>query len=731
MNLPVIRDEGFLPERIPDFGNKYFAGNGYLGVRGTLEEYGKEQMAAVNLSGVYDRHGDAWREPLNAPNPFFVRAQIGETPCFLPDLSPESHAQELETACGLQKRETEWRTPSGVLRLRSERFCSMENLHLLCLRCSVQTDRDAEVRLTVGIDADVWDINGPHYASVECGRDGELLRVLAISGECGHRVAVAQAIVRDFEAEESFEETPLGIFRRLAFSTRAGTEYSVSVFCAVFTSQDGGAPETRASAAAASAAEKGYGAALAAHLERWTRLWEQARVTIDGDGEAQTALDYSVYHLLSLAPRHVDSRSIPARGLSGQTYKGAVFWDTELFLFDFFLANEPRVAKTLLRYRIDTLGGALEKAKQYGCEGAFYAWESQEGGFDACSDYNVTDVFTGRPVRTWFRDKQVHISAAVVLALMKYIRVTGDEAVLEQGGARVTVECARFYRSLLVRKADGTDYELRDVLGPDEYHERVDNNAYTNRTAKFVFDSAAQILRELPEKFPQTYAELDRLYPLDGELRKFEDASRHLRIPQPDPETGVIEQFDGYFTLEDTTPAVLRKRLLDPREYWGGANGVAAHTQVVKQADVAALLSLFSQEYSADVLKANWEYYEPRTEHGSSLSACMYALLACRFGEPDRALPFFLKSAAADLVGGGKQWAGSVYIGGTHPAAAGGAWMTAVEGFGGLREENGRPACRSCLPKGWKHLRFRAYCRGRLYSFDLTPERALILPLDP
>ncbi|MDE6055778.1 MAG: glycoside hydrolase family 65 protein, partial [Lachnospiraceae bacterium] len=385
---------------------------------------------------------------------------------------------------------------------------------------------------------------------------------------------------------------------------------------------------------------------------------------------------------LSIAPFHAESLSIPARGLSGQTYKGAVFWDTEMFMLDFFLNCQPGVARTLLRYRIDTLSGAQKKAAQYGYQGAFYAWESQEGGFDACSDYNVTDVFTGRPMRTYFKDKQIHISAAIVYGLVKYLERTGDKELLYTGGAKVILECAKFYDSMLLCKAHTELYELRDVIGPDEYHERVNNNGYTNRMAKFVFEEACNILNdsEADEKLLQEVQE----YKKQGFVERFKEDAEKLYIPKPDQD-GIVAQFDGYRDLEDTTVNAVRNRLLNEREYWGGAYGVASDTQIIKQADVITWMVMFPEDFTEEQKWHNWKYYEPRTEHGSSLSACMYSILACVCGHQEEAYPFFRKSAEADKKGGGKEWAGDIYIGGTHPAAAGGAYMTAIFGFGGVR----------------------------------------------
>ena len=183
---------------------------------------------------------------------------------------------------------------------------------------------------------------------------------------------------------------------------------------------------------------------------------------------------------------------------------------------------------------------------------------------------------------------------------------------------------------------------------------------------------------------------------------------------------GVIEQFDGYFDLEDCSLETVRGRLVHPREYWGGDHGVAGTTQIIKQADVIALLALFGQEYTDGEVAANWAYYEPRTEHGSSLSACMYALTACRIGRADLAWKHFLNTASIDLKGGGKQWAGEIYIGGTHPAANGGAWMIAVLGFAGLSVQNGQITLHPHLPKEITRLSFPITLRSKRYVVTVT-----------
>lgn len=724
----LIQISGYRKDEITANGNRFLCGNGYMGVRGTMEEYGHEYFPAINLAGVYDKVGEGWREPVNAPNPFYTRVSIDGEYWGLPEKTPKAHQQQIDYRHGLMCRTTTFHSPQGTVTITSERFVHMERKHLLCMRYEVITDFPAGVEILTGIDGNVWDINGPHLEELQSSVCGPLITLSAVTHEKRQKVRVAEKLLTNTFFQQDCRQEQTGIFRRLQFQTDAHRPAAIEKICAVFTSLDDVAPSKRAEEALCEVSEIGYPALKEEHINAWEHLWTTSQVTIKGDKEAEQALNYSLYHLLSIAPFHAASQSIPARGLSGQTYKGAVFWDTEMFMLDFFLNCHPEVARTLLRYRIDTLPGAQEKAAGYGYEGAFYAWESQEGGFDACSDYNVTDVFSGRPMRTYFKDKQIHISTAVVYGIMKYVRMTGDTGLLYEGGAKTILECARFYDSLLVQKAHTNVYELRDVIGPDEYHERVNNNGYTNRMAQYTFTQAHELLKKCrsDRKLAEALAGYDKAF----WMKRFGEDAGRIYIPKP-AEDGVIEQFDGYRQLEDTSVDTVRGRVLNPKEYWGGAYGVASETQVIKQADVVAWMVMFPEDFSNDVKWKNWCYYEPRTEHGSSLSACMYSILACTCGHQEEAYPFFLKSAQADIKGGGKEWAGEVYIGGTHPAAAGGAYMTAIYGFGGLTVADGTIHAEPRLPASWERLIFRVSCNGKLFEVSETKDQADIRLISP
>lgn len=715
-----IKEKGFDKNKISFLGNKFLIGNGYMGVRGALAEYGKEYLPAINLAGIYDKSGEGWREPLNAPNGFYTYIVVDGNVLKLPEAEPENHYVELDYRYGIFKRSSTWKTVRGNITVEAERFVSMNDVHLGVMKYNVTADFHADVQVVYGIDADVWELNGPHYTQFDFV-ENDILQVIGTTTEKEYKVAVAAGDKTNFPSEKKTKVEDRKILKSINFITDIDKCYEIERFFSIYTSKDSGDYEAQSISGVVKGLQEGYHTEKKLHEKKWNNLWSDSQIVIEGDDQAMEALNYSLYHLQCIAPRHTDSLSIAARGLSGQTYKGAVFWDTEMFILDFFLMTDQKAARSLIKYRIDSLEGAKEKAESYGYKGAFYPWESQEKGFDACSDYNVVDVFTKRPMRTFFKDKQVHISSAVAYGISRYVDITGDQTILSDGGAKTIIECAIFYYSLLVKKVDGEKYEIHDVIGPDEYHERVNNNGYTNRMAKYTFQRAVEVLDEINHLTEAARKELFVEYDIEKLKKQFTEAIENIYIPEPNSD-GIVEQFDGYLGLEDVSVDEVRSRLLDPKEYWGGAYGVASQTQVIKQADVVTWFNLFAHEIDKEILKKNLLYYEKRTEHGSSLSACMYAMLFCKCGMPDRAYDFFMKSAMADMTAGGKEWAGLVYIGGTHPAAAGGAYMVATRGFGGVKIKNNKVIANGRLPKGWNRLCFRIKYHEKKYEVDITKD---------
>ncbi|HTP82902.1 MAG TPA: glycosyl hydrolase family 65 protein [Alphaproteobacteria bacterium] len=714
-------------------GNLYQIANGYMGYRGTLDEFGPEQGVGVTLAGLFDQVGPAWREPVNAPNGAYTRLALDGVGLSALGRRVRRHRQTLHFADARFERETAFTGRGKTLTVRSERFLSAAMPNLGLVRLTVTCDRRARIKIHTGIDGNIWDLNGPHLPHLRTEKRDDVLLVQGRTHELHKQVVVAEATAHDL-AVETHEVQDGRNLRVITFQAEAGQAYTLVKYFAVFTDNDRvDRPLAQAAVEAVRQARAlGYEQCLARHDAIWAEKWERCDVQIDGDDEAQLALRYSIFQLLMVAPLPGSANSIPARALSGQVYKGAVFWDTEMFMLPFFLHTWPGGAAELLRYRIRTLDGARRKAKTEvpGYRGAFYAWESQDTGDEACTYYNVGDPFTGRALRTYFRDKQVHISGDVAIAMWRYFQLTGDDSLLREGGAEVILECARFYFSYLYFKADKGCYEVLDVTGPDEYHERVNNNAFTNAVVKETFLIAGAVMAHLRKKHPGVRRALVRKLRIGRELRAFAAAAKRLYVPEPAADTKLIEQFDGYFQLQDSSVAEVRSRMVHPNEYLGAAQGLAVPTQVIKQADVVMMLNLFRTRYPAAVQRANWSYYEPRTEHGSSLSACAYALVAAEFGDLESAYRYFLQTAKIDLEAKYKMYVGTIFMGGSHPAANGGAWMTAVLGFGGVQADGERLVINPRLPAKWRRLRSTLVYRGDRFRIAIEAD-AVTIEADP
>ena len=715
----LIKENGFDKEHIIHRGNQFLIGHMKLGVRGTLDEFKSAEMAAITLPFVYDQVGDGWREPVNAFNPLFTEVIIDGKPLNVLNGKVITHEQILDMKNAVMSRRSVIERDSYQVTIESSRFVSSVDERVIISKFQVSVDKDIKIVIKTGIDIDIWDINGKHIEDVKLSEKG-YLKVEGVTHEKGHRITCLKEITPLFEnSKVRIEKNDDGIFYVIEIDAKKNHVYKFESYAVIGVDQENDDLEILLS----EVLYEGYHKRLEKHSQIWNQKWDISNVIIKGDEKADLALRYSIYHLLLLAPQS-DYQSIPARGISGQTYKGAVFWDTEIFMLPFYLNTDLVSAKRIILYRIQGLPGAKLKAKSYGFNGAFYAWESQENGYDACTDYNVTDVFTKRLIRTYFKDKQVHISGDIVYAMKMYIDRTSDYCILKDGALEVILEVARFYLDYGHYSILKNRFEIWDVMGPDEYHERVHNNAFTNQLVKMVFELVLEYEKYFKNENDQYFNEMVEKLNYHHELESIKKYKDLVYIKEIE-DNRVIEQFDGYFNHKDIHKEELLKLKLHEHEYLGG-QGLAGDTQIIKQADVITMLYLFKEKYSLDVIQKNWEYYEPRTEHGSTLSASMYALTSCLINNPNDAYPLFMKSATVDLTGKSKHFAGGIYIGGTHPAASGGAYMTAIFGFSGL-SFNQCIKVNPKLPKSFESISYTVRDKGKLYKININKNESKIM----
>jgi trehalose/maltose hydrolase-like predicted phosphorylase len=458
--------------------------------------------------------------------------------------------------------------------------------------------------------------------------------------------------------------------------------------------------------------QQGTGALLDAHERTWEQRWTASDVVVEGDEAAQRALRFASYHMLSAANPADDRISVGARALTGDEYHGHVFWDTDLFLLPFYLYTWPEAARALLLYRYHGLAGAREKAAKHGNRGAFYAWEAADTG-DEATPRGVLGP-DGREVVYTVADQAVHINADIAYAVWQYWQITGDDVFLRDAGAEILLETARFWASRVERGSNGA-YHLRGVQGPDEYHQDVDDNAYTNNLARWNLARARDAAEWLRERWPSQWSDLQqRLHFAGAELETWRQVADQL-VTGFDPATGLFEQFAGfsklaYIDLASITPPSPTVDLVLGQERTG-------RSQVVKQADVVMLLALLWDTFTPEVCAANFAYYAPRTSQGSSLSPAIHALVAARLGDVATAEGYFRQAAEIDERDIRRDTSLGVHI-----ATQGGIWQAAVLGFAGLSPRPDGLRLDPHLPPRWSGLTFAAQWHGRRVRVTLRRE---------
>lgn len=741
----TIRETIFESSQIVTTGSNFMTGNGYLGYRGTFPDWTAEQSVGCIVSDTYDNADGRWTELCNVPNGLYTCFSYQGAPLSL--FEPEDtddlprvsdYSLSLNFRYGRNSGSYRWTAGDGRnFHLSFERFASYHSLHLVTQRVRIMSDMSGPLSITTGIDGQVWNLNGDHFREAVPFREESIIGLLVKTSEKGIPIAVAQAIqiydgsdldVRPIASSSGMEGDPASetggtrrIWKTIELDIQAGEELVMEQMMTVFSGNDLEDPQQAAVLLAREAAESGYDREAELSARVWDSMWNRYAIQVDSSDDTQALLHYNLYHNIIATPAHTDHLPIGARGLSCQAYQGAAFWDQEIFNLPMYLYTNPEVAGRILTYRHKTLPGARRKARRLGFEGAFYAWISGDTGDELCPDYFFKDVLTGRKIRNHFNDWQIHISMDIAYTIRQYFLATGDWDFIRDHGAEMLFEIANFIVSRAHLKKDKNRYEIIRVLGPDEYHENADNNVFTNYQAKWSLRAALEVLRRLRTEAPERMAVLSGKINLTNErIALWEEMAELMFIPSPEPDTGLIEQFDGYFALEDILPGQLEKRLIDPDEYWGWPNGIAIETQVTKQADLLQLFCLHPDLYDRDIMKSNYEYYEPRTHHRSSLSPAVHSMVAARIGLAEQAYSYFRQSLTIDLYNTNPPASGGTFIGGIHTAACGIAWQMVVLGFAGVSVTEEGFSCDPRLPAQWSRVQFPFVYLGQEFLFTLT-----------
>jgi alpha,alpha-trehalase len=738
-------------------------GNGYFATRGAAPEATADEVhyPGTYVTGCYDRlvtevagRSVENEDIVNMPNWLPVTFRLADGEWFdVRRLEILGYRQELDLRWGVLTRVVRARDAAGrVTRVTQRRFVDMSQPHLAALEITIVGENwSGPIEVRSALDGTVANAGVARYQGLRCDHlvpveqgavddDGAYVQVqtrqsrIFIAEAARTRVMIDRRRVSD--RPQVFAK-PGHVEQAWSVEVEQGTSLTVEKVVALHTSRDHAISEPALAASAAVEDVGGFADLLADHVLAWDQLWRRFDLPLTGQPEAELALRLHVFHLLqtvSLNSIGLDC-GVPARGLHGEAYRGHIFWD-ELFVFPLFNLRLPVLTRSMLDYRFRRLAPARRAARREGRAGAMFPWQSGSDGREETQTVHLNPR-SGR----WLPDNsrlQRHIGIAVAYNAWSYYQVTGDVEFLRFRAAPMIIDVARFLADLANYDEALDRYEIKGVMGPDEYHDGypdadvpgLDNNAYTNVMTVWVSSRALEILDLLPHQQAQELR--DHLRVTTHELDRWNDIARKMRVCfQGD---GVIEQFEGYDRLEELD-------WLDYQERYGDiqrldrileAEGDSTNRyKVSKQADALMIFYLLSTVEVREIfqrlgypfdpdedMRANVEYYLARTSHGSTLSWVVHSWVLARL-DRKRSWELFLqalRSDVADIQGGTTHE-------GIHLGAMAGTVDLIQRCYGGVEARGDVLWFDPALPEELPDLRFLLHYRGHRVDVTIARDR--------
>lgn len=711
-------------------------GNGYMGLRSATEEAYIGATRNLFVNGTFNRFDDLEVTELpNAADVTQVELMIDGKRFSLDTGTVTEYERTLNLRDAELTRAFIWKNAEGKrVKFEFKRFVSMQDLHLIGLKIRLTPlDEGIHLRLASGINAQVSNSGSQHFHEGEKRIfDKKYLQLVQTTTES--KVDFVLSALHRFwiDGVSSDPEPLMEIERRkmemaYSFDLKAGQTLEMHKLIQVHTSRDADVPDSvnldslrKHSLQALQQSEtSGYDQLFLLHQQAWAAIWDRYAFEIDSkNGFDLLALRFAIYHMMVMTPMHDRRMGIGAKGLSGEGYKGHSFWDTEIFILPFFIYSDPKIARTLLEYRFLGLEGARRKAKENGYEGAMYPWEvAWPSDGEVTPVWGAVDVVTGKQTKIWSGFIEQHITSDIAYAVWHYYQASGDQQFMDEYGYEMIFDTATFWSSRLEWNEENSRYEINEVIGPDEYKEHVNNNAFTNYMAHFNLQLALGYYDELKERNPELLSRLDASLNLQARAPQWQEKADAIYLPQPD-ERGIIAQDDTY----------LDKQILDLTPYKAQAKvgtlfqdyslDQVNEMQISKQADILMLFYLLENRFPRELKRANYDYYEPKTLHDSSLSFSTHSILASDFDDEQLAYELFRRAAEIDL--GPHEHSSDA---GIHAASLGGIWQCVVMGFAGARMLDGQLHLHPKLPEAWERLSFPLYWKGAKLQLSITKER--------
>ncbi|ERI94328.1 kojibiose phosphorylase family protein [Clostridiales bacterium oral taxon 876 str. F0540] len=452
---------------------------------------------------------------------------------------------------------------------------------------------------------------------------------------------------------------------------------------------------------------EGFDTLFAKQVQAWSEKWKESDIVIEGDVEAQQGIRFNIFQLNQTYTGEDERLNIGPKGFTGEKYGGSTYWDTEAYCIPFYLATaDPKVARNLLIYRYKHLEKAKENARKLGFKkGALYPMVTMNG--EEChNEWEITF-------------EEIHRNGAIAYAIYNYVNYTGDKSYLGQYGFEVLAEISRFWKERVHYSPRKGKYVMHGVTGPNEYENNVNNNWYTNRIAAWTLQYTLEVIDYLKANEPERYKELETKLQINAEeTAKWRDIIDNIFYPV-DEELGIFLQQEGYMDKEQILVSELPEEDRPLNQKWSWDR--ILRSCFIKQADVLQGLFFLEHTFDEDTIRRNFNFYEPRTVHESSLSPCVHSILASKLGMQDKAYEMYLRTSRLDLDNYNNDTED-----GCHTTSMAGTWMSVVQGFGGMRVRDGKLHFNPFIPGHWNSFSFKVMFRGALLKVNVTKENVVI-----
>ena len=720
-----IIEEGWNIENTKASESLFSLGNGAMGQRANFEEdFSGDSFQGSYVGGVYypDKTRVGWwkngypeyfAKVLNAPNWIGLHLQInGELFDLNKATKIEQFYRELDMETGLYLRRFKALFNGVNVSIESKRFLSLARPKLGVIEYSITTDRAVTIDLQPYVDAGIknhdsnwddqfWAIDQKIAENNRVYIEAHTLKTNFSVGTFMEAKLFEAGALLDSSTTQKIEEQKVG--QQFIHKLKANTPLTLVKLGGYVSSRN--FPKTSLEKEAKQlldeATKLSFSALFDEQKKAWANIWKSADINIEGDIKAQQAIRFNIFQLNQTYTGEDAGLNIGPKGFTGEKYGGSTYWDTEAYCIPFYMATKNQtVARNLLTYRYNQLDRAIENAEKLGFSkgAALYPMVTMNG--EEChNEWEITF-------------EEIHRNSAIAFAIFNYTRYTGDLSYIPEMGMEVLIGIARFWRQRINFSSAKNKYVILGVTGPNEYENNVNNNWYTNYSARWCMSYAADQLAALRLSSPKEAARIEQKTSLqEEELALWKEAAENMYLPQ-DEKLNVVLQQDGFLDKELVKVADLNPSERPINQHWSWDR--ILRSPYIKQADVLQGMYFFEEDFDEDTVRRNYAFYEPFTVHESSLSPCVHSIIAAKLKEDEAAYAFYLRTARLDL----DDYNAEVEEG-LHITSMAGTWMSIVEGFAGMRVKNDSLAFSPRLPKAWDKLSFKINFRDHIYSITM------------